>query len=76
MKQWGSWTPDPNGLDPASVWVKPDGTRVTDFQADVYDIDLNFAVRMRYAGPRPGDGGKYLDGSDYCEFPTPGLVAA
>jgi protein gp37 len=74
MKQWGSWTPDPNGLDAAAVWVKTDGTRVTDFQADVYDIDLNRAVRMRYAGPRPGDGGKYLDGVDHCEFPELALA--
>jgi hypothetical protein len=76
FKQWGSWTPDPNGIDPNAVWVKPDGTRVTSFQADVYDIDLTHAVRMRYAGPRPGDGGKYLDGVDWCEFPEPEMVAA
>jgi protein gp37 len=76
FKQWGSYTPDPNGIDPDAVWVKLDGTRVSSFQADVYGIDLNHAVRMRYAGPRPGDGGKYLDGTDWCEFPATDIKVA
>ncbi len=69
FKQWGSWTPDPYGRDSTAVWLMPDGTRHTYFAADIYDIDLSGAMRVRYAGPRPGDGGKYLDGTDWCEIP-------
>jgi hypothetical protein len=76
MKQWGSWTPDPNGLDPNAVWVTLEGRMVTSLQIEAYDLEVDGAVRMRYAGPRPGDGGKYLDGRDYCEFPSPQGVPA
>jgi protein gp37 len=70
FKQWGSWTPDEFGRDPNGVWVNPNGSVVTSFQADVYeDVLHEGAVRMRYAGPRPGDGGKFIDGTDHCEFP-------
>lgn len=69
FKQWGSWTPDEFGRDPEGVWLMPDGTRVSSFAADVYGVDLQGATRVRYAGPRPGDGGKFLDGTDWCEIP-------
>jgi protein gp37 len=69
FKQWGSFTPDEFGRDPEGVWLMPDGTRHTSFAADVYGIDLSGAARVRYAGAAPGSGGKFLDGTDWCEFP-------
>ena len=70
MKQWGSWTPDPEGRDPKGPWLRPaGGALVTSMQADAYDLDLDGAVRVRYAGPRATSGGKLLDGVDWCEIP-------
>lgn len=67
MKQWGSWAPNPDGPD--GWWVLPNGDRMTHMYADAHGIDLNGAIRMRYAGPKPTSGGKLLDGVDWCEIP-------
>ncbi|MFL5313065.1 MAG: DUF5131 family protein [Myxococcales bacterium] len=76
MKQWGSWTPDPFGASSENVrWVGVDGSVYTTENLDVYGIEDNALrlTRMRYAGPHPSDGGKLLDGVEWCEIPERAL---
>jgi protein gp37 len=76
MKQWGSWTPDPDGRDPDGVWVSLDGRSRSSLTADAFDDLPNGSMRMRYAGAQPHSGGKYLDGVDWCEIPDPRVAVA
>jgi protein gp37 len=76
FKQWGSWTPDPLGRDIKGVWVSPDGRMRSEFVADITGDLPDGSMRMRYAGASPKSGGKFLDGVDWCEFPTLSLTPA
>lgn len=70
FKQWGSWTPDPEGRDPNGVWLALNGSRRTSFAADAYDDLPDGSMRVRYAGPAPTAGGHHLDGVAWHEFPA------
>lgn len=71
FKQWGSWTPDPYGRDRDGVWLAPDGSRRPPTRSDATGDLPDGSTRVRYAGAQPTSGGKFLDGTDWCEIPEP-----
>lgn len=70
FKQWGSWTPDPDGRDPNGSWLGLNGSRRSSFAADAYDDLPDGSMRVRYAGQQPAAGGHHLDGVAWHEFPA------